>query len=220
MTKTQIVFGHRYGPFPRLYSELIEYETGDGLSYIWKQFIENADEPLLEDLLAVLRTGRRTRNTLLISAICYGYDGMTSPLGKSKKLKRTTRRFTYHAMATIDTVCFLEGLGDESKTPLRTTEYVHLIRTIQTGYSWLTPPSKARPDGPLNSEEALLANAFVIANGIGRDGVRESAVQVIADNYEELRPYFKLLYSSEKTSDGVEAILATTPVIALTAGAL
>jgi hypothetical protein len=220
MTKALNMFGQRHGPFPRLYSELIEYETGDGLSYVWKRFIENADDQILEDLLASLKRGNRMRNILLVSVICYGHDGMTTPLGKSGKLKRTTRRFAYHAMVTIDMICFLGGLGACPKSPLRMTEYTHLIRAIQLGYQWLTPPAKARPNGPLNSDEVLFANAFVVAKGDGVTGVREPVVHAIATNYESLRPYFRAIYASGKGVDGINALLATMPEPALSEGAL
>jgi hypothetical protein len=72
----------------------------------------------------------------------------------------------------------------------------------------------------LDSDEILLANAFVVAKGIGTGGIREPVVQTIVNNYESLRPYFRTIYASEKGVDGINALLATMPEPALAEGAL
>lgn len=213
-------FGHPHGPFPRLYSELIDYPA-DSYSYDWKTFIQHADDELLEDILSALRKGSERRNLLLVTAICGGYDGMGRLLGSGKRLKRTARRFAYHVIDTIDMLCLVAGVNDLPADSAFLRKSSWLIGYVRESYSWLTPPSKSRPDGPLTDKETLLANAFVVTKGIGRDGSLEPGVRFLADNFDEMEPYFKTIHSySEVTVAHLQALLATKPILALSSGAL
>lgn len=217
----QVVFGESLGPFPRLYSELIGYET-DGYSYVWKRILQCADDEILEDILAALRQGSEVRNKLLLLAICGGYDGMGKPMGKNGLLKRSARRFAYHALETVDMACFLGGVGEAQQNSASFRKYRGLLSDIQNGFSWLTPPSKSHDVGPLNEKDSLLAKAFVITKGIQRDGAMEPGVHFLAENYDEMKPYFHLIYSTAERStvNSLRALLATRPELALASGAL
>ena len=216
-----LIFGEPYGAFPRLYSEMIGYQT-DGYYYVWKRILMCADDDLLESILSALKNGNGVRNVILLSAICGGYDGMGKVFGKSGKLKRSARRFAYHAIETIDTVCLLAEVNmDSVADAVSIRSFRGLALHIQNGFSWLTPPSRTYSNGPLTDEESLLANSFVITGGVGPDNLMVPGIHLIADNYEELKPYFKLIHSSnDKSVDRLRALLETRPALALVSGAL
>lgn len=222
ITAKKIVFGHPHGPYPRLYSELVGYGT-DGFLHDWKRILECADDELLEDLLASLKRGSEIHNVLLVRAVCGGYDGMGKTIGKNGKLKRSARRFAYHALATLDLACDLEGVGGRRRmSDWEIRRYRWLLQSVQAGFSWLTPPSKTHDTGPLTEDESRLARAFVVTQGTQRDNLMEPGIYFLAEHYDEMKPFFRLIYSSagRNTLSGLQALLATKPEAALASGAL
>jgi hypothetical protein len=147
---------------------------------------------------------------------------MGKPIGKNGSLKRSARRFAYHALETVDTACFLGGVTETHLSGSSFRKHRGLVNDIQNGFSWLTPPSKSHDVGPLNEKESLLAKAFIVTRGIHRDGAMEPGVHFLAENYEEMEPYFSLIYSAAErnTVNGLRALLATKPELALASGAL
>jgi hypothetical protein len=194
------------------------YAPAHGLKFQWDMVIAHSDDEFRQDLLTALETGDALRNMLLLTVICSGWDGMSSPVSKTRKLKRTARRFGYHAIATIDSV------SNRVQMPLgnvSTRYYWPVTTVIQESYVWLTPPSGAKPKGCLTEEESRLANAYCIVRGLGRDSVDYDVVQAVAQNYEELSPYLDFLRSSgDVTMDSIYRILDTKPELALAEGAL
>lgn len=218
----KVVFGeYLHGPHKRLYSELVGYDT-DGHLFIWKRVLQCADDQLLEDILDSLRQGSEIRNALLVSAVCSGYDGMGKPIGKNGLLKRSARRFAYHALATVDLACELEGIREKSLNGSSLRHYRGTLTNIRNGFSWLTPPSKAHGTGALTEAESRLAKAFVVTKGTQRDDAMEQGIHFLAEHYDEMESYFPLIHSSAEsnTLSGVHALLATKPEMALASGAL
>lgn len=215
-----MTFGRPHGPDNRLQSGLKEYAPTSSLNFQWDMVIKYSDDEFREDLLTALREGSGLRNTLLVTAICSGWDGMTSPVSKTRKLKRTARRFGYHAIATIDSVLSRVQIPATSGN-VNHRHYWPVISVIQDSYVWLTPPSGAKPNCRLTREESQLANAYCLVRGFGSDAIDYDLVDAVAENYEELSPYFDYLSSVDEISmDSLHRIMETKPEVALAEGAL
>lgn len=218
-----INFGEQlHGPQTYLRSKLLEYPAPDGHSFLWKRIVQCADQEVLVSLLEALQQGSEFRNLLFLSAVCGGYDGMGRPIGKNGLLKRSARRFIFHAQETVELVCLVAGLKEEKMGLNDFRKHRHLVGNIQNGFLWLTPPNKKHAAGHLSASDASLAKAFVVADGSRRGDDKNAVVSFIADHYEELRPYFQLIYRSSKDIgvSGMQALLATKPVASLSSGAL
>ena len=213
-------FGHVHGPHTRLHSGLLDHQPASGLSFIWRNIIERADDEVLEDILSALKQGDEYRNVILVSAICSGWDGMTSPLSKDKKLKRTARRFAYHCIATIDSAVPAGTKGNKPEI-LNQRDYAPLILNMQQSYKWLTPPSRVKPKGRLTEEESLLANVYCLVKAHSKRNLDDKVLQTIADNFDELKKYTGYIAAMESVSmDSIEKLLGTKPELALAEGAL
>lgn len=213
-------FGHVHGPHTRLHSGLLDHQPALGLSFIWRNIIERADSEVLEDILSALNHGTGYRNTILVSAICSGWDGMTSPFAKDKKLKRTARRFAYHCIATIDSVVTADMKGSKTEL-LSQRHYAPLVLSMQRSYTWLTPPSRVKPKGRLTEEESRLANVYCLVKAHSKKNLDTKALYLVAANYEALKKYSGYIAAMESLNlDSIEKLLDTKPELALAEGAL
>jgi hypothetical protein len=211
----------RFGPPPPLKGlagELQAAPSPVGHSYNWRNFLERADDVLLEALHEAFLFDGGNRDLALVAAFCESFDGMGRFTSRSGGLKATAVRFAYHAISTIGTCV------EHSPVPREVRWFRDSVASsVQFSYRLLTPPTGKQPRGALTPEEMRLARSACVAYFATESGEKTdlSDIAYMAEHYEALENYVSVIVAEKDMSRHfLESLVAVQPTRGLLSGML